>query len=282
MTVAAAKVAKPRARPVNRWPAMFAAAVTLYLLALAIQVATSEVVPGNAWGIAWGIACALVLVAVALFGLRRRLPALAARLRLGSAQAWLRCHLYGGTLFVLLLLAHSGFGLPDGTLSWWLWGLGLWTAASGAAGLLLQRWLPRVMSSGLSSEALYERIPELIDDLRRRAEAMSASCAGAVQALYAREVAPALAGPRRRMIYFVDVTGGIQSRLRAFTYLHDFLSGDERDQLDELERLYRAKLELDAHYTLQWPLRWWLLAHVPLSIVLLLLVFVHVLTVVYY
>ncbi len=269
----------------RRWPAgqiVFFSLVALCVIALAVQITLSELSSGNAWGIAYGIACAVVMVAVALFGMRRRFPALASRLRVGSARGWLRLHLYGGTLFLLLMVMHSSFRLPSGALTWWLWGLSVWTVISGALGLLLQRWIPRVLASGLSTEALYERIPSLIDDLRERAEALSASCGDAIRALYAREVAPALGGPDRRWIYFVDVTGGIRSRLRAFDYLRGFLPEDERGRLEQLETLYRTKLELDAHHTLQWPLRWWLMLHIPLSLVLLVLVGVHVFTVLYY
>jgi hypothetical protein len=267
---------------VGGWQLAFLSAVALCLASLVVQIAFSELSSGNVWGIAYGIACTVVLVAVALFGLRRRMPALASRLRIGNARGWLRFHLYGGVLFLLLMTMRSSFRLPSGALTWWLWGLSVWTVVSGMLGLALQRWLPRVLASGLSTEVLYERIPMLIDDLRQRSETLSATCGDAIRALYAREVAPALVGPRRRFIYFVDVTGGIRSRLRAFDYLRGFLPEDECDRLDQLETLYRAKLELDAHYTLQWPLRWWLMLHVPLSLVLLVLVGVHVFTVLYY
>ena len=55
-----------------------------------------------------------------------------------------------------------------------------------------------------------------------------------------------------------------------------------QNRLGELQQLYRAKLELDAHYTLQHVLRGWLVLHVPVSLVLLVLVGLHVFTVLYY
>jgi hypothetical protein len=60
------------------------------------------------------------------------------------------------------------------------------------------------------------------------------------------------------------------------------LPTEEREKLDELERLYRAKLEIDAHFTLQRPLRWWLYAHLPPAIVLLALLLLHLYTVLFY
>ena len=57
---------------------------------------------------------------------------------------------------------------------------------------------------------------------------------------------------------------------------HDRLGGEDRGKLDRLEAMFRSKLELDAHYSLQRALRWWLLAHVPFTLVLVFLVIVHV------
>ena len=95
-------------------------------------------------------------------------------------------------------------------------------------------------------------------------------------------MAPALAAPERGLIFFLDVTGGLQARLAPFRYLEGRLPAAEKAQLAQLERLYRAKLELDAHYTLQRVLRGWLYFHAPLSLLLLMLVAVHVATVLYY
>ncbi|MEM7352229.1 MAG: hypothetical protein AAF657_15620, partial [Acidobacteriota bacterium] len=103
-----------------------------------------------------------------------------------------------------------------------------------------------------------------------------------VRALYQKTVAPALATPRRRAIYFLDPTGGIQSRLKPFQYLEGRLPAEEKAKLDQLERLYRAKLEIDAHYTLQRALRGWLTLHAPVTVLLVGLVALHIFTVLYY
>ena len=207
---------------------------------------------------------------------------LSPRLRLGSSRTWLYGHIYGGTLFLLMVLMHTGFRLPTGSFSWWLWGLSFWTVLSGLAGLALQRWIPRVLASGLTNEVLYERIPELVDELRRKAEALMESGGEVIRGFYAKNLASALAGPHRRWIYYRDITGGMQSRLKRFHYLSGFLSTREQALLDELEKLYRTKLEIDAHWTLQQARRWWLYAHVPTSLLLLVLVVIHLLTIFYY
>jgi hypothetical protein len=95
-------------------------------------------------------------------------------------------------------------------------------------------------------------------------------------------VAAALVAPQPRLIYYIDVTGGIQSRVKQFEFLRRVLSANEKETLDKIQDMYKTKLELDAHYSLQRALRWWLYTHVPLSLVLLLMIALHVWAVWYY
>ena len=264
------------------WGWGFLAVAVACLALFAVNLAFFDVHPGTPLGMSYGIAAAALLVGAALYGARRRSMRLASRRGLGRSRGWLFFHLYGGAVFLLLVLMHSGFRLPVGALNWAVWILAVWTAASGAAGLAFQRWIPRVLASGLSVEVNYDRIDELTGEIRRRAETLAAACDDSVRALYRKTVAPALRAPERRLIFFLDPTGGIASRLKPFRYLEGRLPGTEREKLEELERLYRAKLEIDAHYTLQQALRGWLFFHAPTSLLLLALVAVHVFTVLYY
>lgn len=287
---AAAPAAGPSAGPsavrrralARRWRWSFAVAAAACLVLYAVNALFFEIAPGNTWGLGYGIAAALLLVATALYGLRRRLPGLAARRRLGSARGWLYLHLYGGALFVLLMLMHSGFSVPTGAVTWWLWLLALWTVVSGLTGLALQQWIPRVLGSGLETEAVYERVPELVSEVGERAEAVAAGCDEPVRAVWERRLAPALGAPHRRLLYFFDITGGQPPGLRDLEYLRRLAAPEEAERIEELIRLYRTKLELDAHYTLQLGLRAWLWAHVPVSLVVLALLGVHLVTVWYY
>lgn len=266
----------------RHWRWGFLAALAGSVVAFAINAGIAEIESGNAWGLSYGVAAAVLFVGAALFGLRRRTMASSTRLRLGSARSWLYFHVYGGLLFLVLVLMHSGFGLPTGALTWWLWGLSWWTVLSGLLGLLLQQWIPRVLGSALSIEVLYERIPELTAEIRSKADAIVEGCSEPVKRMYAARLAPALARPIRRLIFFTDVTGGIQSHLRELHYLETLVTPEERQRLEDLARLYETKLELDAHYSLQWPLRWWLYTHVPLTLLLLVLIAAHVFTVFYF
>ncbi len=272
---------KQLARERRRWSATGLVAISACVAAFALNATLGEVSPSSVWGLTYGILATVLLVVAALYGVRRRAVKTGTRIA-GRAWSWLWLHVWGGGLFLLLASMHSGFAWPTGALTWWLLLLAWWTVLSGLLGLFLQRWIPRVLSSGLSLEVNYERIPVLVDEVRLKAEALVSQADAAISELYRKSLAPELAAPRRRLVYFTDVTGGIRSRLAEVEYLRRFLPAEEKEKLAELERLFRAKLEMDAHYTLQQALRLWLYLHVPASIVLLGLVVLHVWTVLYY
>ena len=226
----------------------------------------------SAWQIGFGVAATVAMLGVALYAARRRLPGRP----LGRAALWLRWHLYGGVLFQLLVLMHTRFRAPSGALNLMLWVLALWLTLSGLLGLWIQRWIPRALTSGLANEVHYDRIPELVRRLSSSAEAFVASCSEPIQSFYRTSLAATFASPQPSFTYYADVTGGRYSRRKQFQYLARALAGEERSKLDRLEQMFKAKLELDAHYSLQRALRWWLMAHVPVATILVLLVTIHV------
>ena len=234
------------------------------------------------WGLVWGGVAAALALFGAGYGVRRRSLRLATRWRAGKAATWLRLHLLSGALFLLAIEIHIGFRLPEGWLTWALWLVSLATVAGGAVGLTLQRWIPRQLASGLSHEVHYERIPELVAALRERAEAIGEGGNEAIRRLWEDQVAGEMERPRRRPVFFLDITGGIRGRLEPFRHLARFLPEGDRERLDELEALYRAKLEIDAHLTLQGALRGWMMAHSPLAVLLVGLLALHVFSVLYY
>jgi hypothetical protein len=260
----------------RRWgiPGLFLIAVAACGVAFAANAYLSEVRAGNRWSLGYGIAAALLMVLAAAYGIRRRMMPTASRFRFGRAAPWLAVHLWGGGLFLLLLLMHSAFRLPSGAITGWLWALSWWTVLSGIGGRLLQRWIPRMLSSGLATEVLYERIPELAEEVRQRAAELAGGAHEAVAALH-HDLEAEFVAPRRRWLFFVDITAGRERREREFNHLRRLLAGDDRAALEMLEGLYRTKLEIDAHYTLQQTLRLWLYLHVPGSILLVALLAAH-------
>ena len=260
----------------------FLISVGVSLLIYLLNIFFSEIHPGSIWGMGYGIAAAILMVGAAGFGLRRRIIRHTKNFGAGRAQSWAQFHVYAGSLALLLVLMHSGFRLPTGTLTWWLFILSLWVTLSGLLGVFLQKWIPKILTSGLSIEVMYERIPELIQEIHERAETLVAICTDPVKDFYRKNMAPALVGPQTKLIYYLDITGGVQSHVKQFEYLSKLLPTEEKERLTQLQTYYKTKLELDAHYTLQKALRWWLYLHVPTSLVLILLVGLHVYAVWYY
>ncbi len=264
------------------WFWAFVISVAVGLSAYLLNWTIAEVHPYTAWGMSYGIAAAVLMTGVALYGLRRRTKKISSKYRLGTSQTWLQFHLYGGALFLLLVFMHTGFRVPSGILTWWLWFLSLWITLSGFLGVLLQKWIPKILASGLAIEVLYERIPALVGEIREKAENLIQTCGDTIQEFYQTHLAAALAAPQPRLIYYADITGGIHARTKQFDYLRRFLPAGEKAKLDQLEAIYKTKLELDAHYTLQKALRWWLYLHLPVSLVLFVLLGLHLYAVLYY
>ena len=260
------------------WWRLFLAAAALCLAVPIVQLALGS--PGGTgwWTAGYGLAATALLAACLAYAMRRRMP----RRGPWASHHWLRMHVYGGTLFLILLFVHAGARLPAGPLAWGLWAASLWVVGTGLLGVFIQKWIPPVLTSALATEVHYERIPELVAVVREKVDQLVAVSDDSVRRFHQAHLAPALAGPRTSFIYFFDVTGGIQSRMRQFDYLGRLLDADDSQRLEELRTLMRTKLEMDAHYTLQKALRWWLYLHAPPAFLLAVLVPIHVFAVFYY
>lgn len=262
-----------------RWLLGFLALAALALGLFAVGAEGSGVAPGNGWGRAWGVAAAVLFAALLALGARRHLPSGRwGRWGRDRAQAWVQFHLYGGALFALVLAFHTAGQRPRGGLLLALWASCWWVAVSGLVGVVLRRWLPRVLAAGLSTEVLYERIPELVTELEGRVRGLAAAGSPPL-ADYCRRVLPGLARARRRWRHLIDPHHG-QAQVRSeIAFLRPLLADAERPQVDELGELLATKLELDAHWTLQGLLRTWLRFHLPVAFMAALLLLVHLVTV---
>ena len=269
----------------NKWvqsPRWFFGAGIACLVALsiyAINAMVGELDPGNTWGLGYGIAAAVLFLCVLVYSVRRRLMKFQ-----GLHRSWhyLQLHVYGGTLFLVFMLMHSNFQMPDGLLTWWLWALSIWIVISGFIGIVLQKWIPTVLNTGLSIEVHYDRIPELIQASRERAQSIVDQSTDMVREFHSKHLVSTLLKPMPRLMYYLDAASSIQRDILKFDHVRPYLSDVEQTQFDELKQVYKTKLEMDAHFTLQRALRWWIYAHAPLSVLLIVLLIVHILSVVYY
>jgi hypothetical protein len=153
---------------------------------------------------------------------------------------------------------------------------GAWCLMSGLAGVILQKHLPAVLATELSVEATYERLPQLAARLREEADRLMAGAPDMVDAMYRREIRPALASLRPSWSHLVEVGGDARQRLAPLRGLQAFVSDAERSRLEDLAAIVSEKHQLDVHHSLQRVLRRWLVLHVPIAYLFLGLLVLHV------
>ncbi len=134
---------------------------------------------GSVLGLILGIVGSLLMVFAALLAVRKRLPTW----RVGSAQFWLRGHLWLGTLGFVLILFHAGFGW-GGLLENLLWiSFGL-VVLTGFAGVALQQVIPRLLTTRVPLETMVAQIPFLSRTMQFRADQLVAKQAGVLDVDY--------------------------------------------------------------------------------------------------
>ncbi len=253
-----------------------ASAVSLAAYWLVARVSTWQ--PGRLGGLIAGSVAAALFVNAALYPARRRLRARP----LGTAQRWLQLHIYGALLATVLVLVHTGFRLPAGMLGWMMFITTLWTGITGLIGVYLQKSLPRLMARNLAVEAIYERIPEIVEKLLKDADARMTGAEAVADRAYRANVRGLLEAAAPSWSYVFDPQGNRRRRLESLSQLEPFLEGADRERIEAVSLIVKDKLDLDAHVSLQRALRTWLVAHVPAAALLLALVTVHVFAVVYF
>ncbi len=262
-------------RPLAR---IFAAAGLLSVLAF-FWFARGGLEAASPAGMAFGVAAAVLLLLVMVYSVRRSMPSVRG---LGPARPYLDVHLYGGLLFLLLVLMHTGFGLPFGVLNTVLWVAALWVVGSGVVGVALQSWIPRLLEGETAMEVHHERIPELMEEVRTRARQAASEAGPRLQSFYERELSAELEGPRSARDVLLSRGRSIQARAGEFDQLARTADAATAPAVEELRRLHRAKLDLDLHDRLQWVLRGWLYLHLPIGIVLLVLFALHLFFILYF
>ncbi|HEV7501938.1 MAG TPA: hypothetical protein VGQ33_18115 [Vicinamibacteria bacterium] len=246
------------------------------LLMVVVYAVASRFAP---WSPKRGLGLVYGILATSVFVFEMAYPYRRSRARpLGTARRWLQVHLYAGALAFLAVLIHAGFRWPGGVMGWSLLLLSFWTTFSGLVGVWLQKWLPSVMAEGLRVEALYERIPALVEHLLGEADALAANASDALERFYLSEVRTRLAVVEPSWSYLLDVRAGRERVLEPFRRMGSFVDPAEKEIVDDLATIRLEKMELDVHYSLQGILRRWLILHVPAAALLMALLAVHILS----
>jgi hypothetical protein len=128
---------------------------------------------GSVIGLSFGIVGFAFMIFAVLLGARKRVPTW----RLGRAQAWMRGHLWLGFLALPIILFHGGFHF-GGTLTRVLMWLLIITVVSGLFGAALQHYIPRIMTTDVPLETIYDEMGHVRTLLREEADRAIESLCG--------------------------------------------------------------------------------------------------------
>jgi len=260
---------------------------------------------GTPLGLAYGILGAGLMVFAGLLAARKKVPVW----RVGSAQTWMKGHLWLGLLSFPLIVLHSGFrfGGPLTAVLMWLF---IIVIVSGVVGALLQHYLPRIMTAEVPFETVYEEIPhvraQLLAEADQRIAAFASPPGGnpapgapasrpataataasieletdAIDRLvrfYQRDVRPFLENPKPATHRLADA----RQAETIFREARILLPAPLAAVLDDLESVCEEERQLMKQERLHHILHGWLLVHVPLSFALLLLAAVHAVMTMYF
>lgn len=248
---------------------------------------------GTPVGLFFGIVGFGFMLFAAALGIRKRYPIW----RIGRAQHWMRGHLWLGTLALPIIFLHAAFHF-GGWLTTLLMILLIVVTLSGLAGAYLQHTLPSRMMREVSYETIYDQIDRIREGLVTEAEGRAQSVAeqmapgrgagatvvltylGAVpeintelaefNAAFEAEVKPYLTGGQKH--------SPLRSRAYSgefFRKLRELLPERARPTAIALEEICEEKRQLDRQRMLHRVLHVWLFCHIPLSLALIVLGFVH-------
>jgi hypothetical protein len=246
-------------RPWLFWAVATVAIATVIYLMVAVRSLEGPR-GGNAMGLAFGIAGYGMMLFAGLLGVRRKFPTV----RIGRVQTWMRGHLWLGLLSFPLILFHSGFAFR-GPLTAVLMLLFVIVVASGVAGAALQHYLPRLMTTQVPLETIYEEIPHVREQLLEEADQLVESAS-----------ATANEKSRLREVYHAQIRPHLERpTAEMFQPLKATLPATLHPVLDDLEDICEEQRQLNRQIRLYHWMHAWLLVHVPLSILLLVLGGVH-------
>lgn len=281
------------------------------ILAAVVYVPYSRNTPqgangGTVAGLTYGSIASAFMLFAGLLGARKKVPVW----RIGRAQAWMRGHLWLGSLSFPLILFHSGFRFGVGLTKGLMW-LFVVVFVSGIVGAVLQHFMPRITTQRIPLETIYEQIGRVRSQLVAEAQTLideaSAALGGSVsQATEQQRAASASAGTiggltvasglqvdegasvqlqeffRREMLPYIAPSGSkgmaLADRNRSqsmFQQLRVLLPPNLHPSVDDLENICEEKRELDLQTQYHRILHAWLLVHIPASYALLLLGAVH-------
>jgi hypothetical protein len=143
----------PRDRP---WVVAISAVALLAVIAYVFEWSEEGRLPGGSsrTGFLYGVVGGLIILFELALWPRRRVRSW----RIGSAQLWLRAHVWLGLLSVPLVLMHGRLFFVGGLMNQALLCTFVIVIASGIWGLILQQYLPTLLLEQVPAETIYEQI----------------------------------------------------------------------------------------------------------------------------
>jgi len=205
------------------------------------------------------------MFSLGIFNIRKRMSALP----LGRAAYWLTLHVVVGFFAVGIFLVHTNYVWPTGVYEQVLAALFWATAVSGVLGWLYQRAIPRRLSR-IGYEVLFERVPAEIAQLREEAEAAALKGVGnsgepTLGRFYSESLDWFFQRPRFAISHILGTGAATHWLDQHITAVRRLLGSAELKALDEIEKIARLKISVDAHYAIQRSLKLWVFAHVLLT-----------------
>ena len=275
------------------------ASLIIFGVATAIYVVYAAASPagpsgGSAIGLMFGIAGSLCMIFAGLLAARKKVPVW----RLGRAQTWMRGHLWLGLLSLPLILFHGGFRF-GGPLTSVLMVLLIVVVLSGVFGAALQHYMPRVMTTRIPMETIFEQIDRVRAQLLSEADQMVEAACGPLNSQDASPASRLSTGVATATIATTDTlplgtfysrdlrpflqqargqNPALSNRVKAtgiFEGLRTLLPSALHDIVKNLEDICEEERQLRRQIRYHHWLHGWLLLHVPLSLALLLLGCAH-------
>ncbi len=216
------------------------------------------------------------MLILTFYNARKKLPFLP----LGSSEAWLQLHIYLGLLTVVLFGVHIAFRLPRGCFDWILASFYVGVTVSGVFGWFVSRAIPKRMTTR-GGEVLFDRIPAIRRSIHQRAEDLALKSvpegkSTTIADFYIKHLDSFFREPQNGLKHLFEIQSPLQRRIYQISDLNRFLNEKERTVMDQIAELVRQKDGLDYHYSLQFTLKAWLFAHIPLTYGLLIFSLVHI------
>ncbi len=233
--------------------------------------------PGAPGGVALGFVGTALMLAMLLYGVRKRWV----RARWpGPLPDWLRFHIICGVIGPLLIVIHGGFKLPHGLVA-----IGFWCMVLVGLSGLFGRYLYGLFPRGTAGRELdLARAREELAELRARLVEQTLDDQGEELAAAIR-LARGLDQPVRGLLDLVELSREVGRRSRRIRQLLADSGLDSRRR-SEVEALLTGQLRtrrgLKAWEATRRLFRYWHLFHQPLARAMYLIVGVHVVVAILY